>query len=75
MISDTLKELLKLPATERADLALALWESLSEDEQDAEFVLPDVQKEELDRRLAGIDARPETGTPWEVVRERIQNRR
>jgi hypothetical protein len=38
-MSPSLSELLKLPATERAELAMALWESLSEAEREGEFEL------------------------------------
>ena len=75
MISDTLKKLLKLPAHDRADLALALWESLSADEQDAEFVLSDAQREELDRRLTEHDANPASGIPWGEIVLRHRSRR
>lgn len=34
--SSNLAHLLKLPAGERAELAMALWESLSDDERDAD---------------------------------------
>jgi hypothetical protein len=36
MVSETLEQLLKLPANERVELALALWESLADvDREDA----------------------------------------
>ena len=74
-LSDTLDELLKLPASDRADLAMALWESLTDSEREAEVVLTDEQKAELDRRIAEYDADPGSATPWEVVKDRLRNRR
>ena len=45
-----LPDLLKLPADDRAELALALWDSLSDDERDRVLDLTDPQRAELDRR-------------------------
>ena len=39
MESSTLSQLLKLPAVDRVELAMALWESLSEAERDGELTL------------------------------------
>ena len=75
MASISLDELLKLPASERADIALALWESLTETEQEAEFVLTDELKAELDRRVAEHEADPDSAIPWEEVRKKLWNRR
>lgn len=36
MLSNTLAELLKLSAGERAEIAMALWESLTDTEREAE---------------------------------------
>lgn len=68
MAANTLDELLKLPASERADIALALWESLTDTERDAEFVLTDELKAELDRRWEEHLANPGAAIPWEVVK-------
>ena len=67
MATDILDELLKLPASERADLAWALWESLTDTEREAEVVLTSEQKAELARRLAEHDADPGSAIPWEVI--------
>ena len=67
MASISLDELLKLPARERADIAHALLESLSETEQESEVMLTDEQKAELDRRLAEHEADPTSAIPWEVI--------
>ena len=52
MASSPLKELLKLPAGDRAKLAMALWESLNEAEREGAFELSDADRAELDRRWA-----------------------
>ena len=74
MAADTLDELLKLPTSERAELALALRESLTDSERDAEAVLTDEQKAELDRHLAAYLADPESAVPWELVDKRLRLR-
>lgn len=63
-------DLLKLPAAERAELAIALWDSLG----DGADVLPltEEQKAELDRRVADHDIDPSTAVPWEEVRRRLR---
>jgi len=75
MASSTLDDLLRLPANERAEIALALWESLSDADREAEFVLTDEQKAELDRRWLAHVANPGAAVPWETVRQRLRNRR
>lgn len=67
MATDILDELLKLPASERADLAWALWESLSDTDREAEVVLTSKQKAELARRLAEDAANPGSAIPWEAI--------
>ena len=52
MPSSPLNDLLRLPSQERADLAMALWESLTDSERDAQLPLTDEERVELDRRLA-----------------------
>jgi putative addiction module component (TIGR02574 family) len=70
----SLSELLKLPASERAELAIALWESLSEAEREAEFELTPEQVAELDRRWADHVQRPDSAIPWEEVRRKLMDR-
>jgi putative addiction module component (TIGR02574 family) len=68
MASISLEELLKLPAAERVEIALALWDSLEDGELDALVPLTDDQKAELDRRLAEHEQNPGSAIPWEQVR-------
>lgn len=71
MISDTtsatIDELLKLPAADRVEIAMALWESLSPAEQEAEFTLTPELRAELRRRIAEHDADPDSAIPWEEI--------
>jgi len=71
MLRDTLTKLLELPAKERVDLAMALWDSLTPAEQEAEFELTPEQRVELDRRLAEHIADPASALPWEEVRRKL----
>ena len=70
-MSPSLSELLKLPAGERAALAMALWESLSEAERKGEFGLTPEEAAELDRRRMEHVQRPRSAIPWDDVRRRL----
>jgi putative addiction module component (TIGR02574 family) len=71
MESSTLSQLLKLSADDRAELAMALWESLSDSERETELALTDAQAAEIDRRWAEHLANPESGVPWPEVRRKL----
>ena len=71
MLRDTVAKLLELPATERVDIAMALWDSLTPAEQEAEFDLTIEQRAELDRRLAQHIADPASAIPWDEVRRKL----
>jgi putative addiction module component (TIGR02574 family) len=71
MPSSPFTDLLKLPAGDRADLAMALWESLSDREREAEFQLTDEQRAELDRRWSEHVANPESAVPWSDIRAKL----
>ena len=71
MESSTLSQLLKLPADDRAELAMALWESLPDSERETELALTDAQAAELDRRWAEHLADPGSAVPWSDVRRKL----
>lgn len=71
MSSTSLSELLKLPAAERVKLAMALWESLSGAQRDAELALSPEQQAELDRRWAEHLKNPDSVIPWDQVRRKL----
>jgi len=71
MLQNTLAELLKLPASDRIEIAVALWESLTDAEREAELALSPEQEAELDRRLAEHIASPDSAIPWEEVRRKL----
>ena len=66
-----LTELLKLPAGDRAGLAIALWESLSDAEREGEFQLSEADRAELDRRWAEHLENPDSAVPWSEVRSKL----
>ncbi len=71
MLPNTLAELLKLSASERAEIAMALWESLTDAEREDELALTPEQEAELDRRLAEHIANPGSAIPWDEVRRKL----
>lgn len=71
MTSSPLSQLLKLPAGDRAELAIALWESLSDSERESAFELTDEQRAELDRRWADHIENPGSAIPWAEVRRTL----
>jgi putative addiction module component (TIGR02574 family) len=75
MAPDVMETLLKLPSRERADLAMALWDSLDEADRETSLDLTPELAAELDRRLAEHVADPSTGIPWEEVRRKFSDSR
>ena len=71
MESSTLSQLLKLPADDRAELAMALWESLSDSERETELTLTVAQAAEVDRRWAEHLANPGSAVPWSEIRRKL----
>jgi putative addiction module component (TIGR02574 family) len=70
-MSPSLSELLKLPAGERAELAMALWDSLSEAEREGQLALTPEEGKELDRRWSDHVQRPDSSIPWAEVRRKL----
>lgn len=71
MASSPLPDLLKLSARDRAQLAIALWESLSEADRAHALELTDAQRRELDRRWAAHLADPDSAIDWSDVRREL----
>jgi putative addiction module component (TIGR02574 family) len=66
-----LQELMRLPAAERVEIALELWDSV--EERDLPPLTPE-QMEEIDRRIAEHERDPSRAIPWEEVRDRLRAR-
>ena len=65
----TVNDLLELPVSERLQLVEDLWDSIAEVPEAIE--LSEEQRTDLDRRLEAYHKDPETGSPWNEVKERI----
>ena len=63
--------LLRLPASVRAAIAMALWDSLTDAQRDAKLVLTPEQERELDRRLTAHLEDPASAIPWNEVRRQL----
>jgi putative addiction module component (TIGR02574 family) len=63
--STTLAQVLALSIDDRVWLIHAVLDSIAEGEVRCE--LSDAQKQELDRRIADMDANPDDEVPWEQV--------
>ncbi len=68
-----LASLLKLPPGERAELAITLWESLTDEERDADLELGPEERAELDRRWAEHVAEPGSAVPWHDLRRKLRD--
>lgn len=66
-----LPDLLKLPADDRAELAMALWDSLSDEDRDRVLDLTDQQRAELDQRWHEHLENPGSAIPWSEVRAKL----
>ena len=75
MSSNMLSQLLKLPAGKRAELAMALWDSLTDAEREGELPLTAEQEAELDRRWAEHLENPGSAVPWSEVRRKLLGRK
>jgi putative addiction module component (TIGR02574 family) len=71
MAPEVIAELMRLPARQRVDLALALWESLEEADREAALELTAEQAAEFDRRLVEHRTDPSTAIPWDEVRKKF----
>jgi putative addiction module component (TIGR02574 family) len=73
MLPTDLASLLKLPAGDRTELAITLWESLTGEERDADLELRPEERAELDRRWAEHVAEPGSAVPWHDVRRKLRD--
>lgn len=72
--TNLLAELRRLPIDERIRIVEDLWDIIAEGFQGKDFPVSPELAEELDRRLAEYRANPDSGVPWEVVRDRLRRR-
>ena len=62
--------ILELPVAERIRLVELIWDSVAAVPE--AVPLTDEVKAELSKRLAEFEADPQSGSPWEDVRKRIE---
>ena len=65
----TVSDVLDLPIQDRIQLVEAIWDSIAEVPEAVE--LSEIQRSELDKRLAAFEDNPLVGSPWSEVRARI----
>ncbi|HEY0808567.1 MAG TPA: addiction module protein [Longimicrobiales bacterium] len=73
MAKNPLFDFSKLSPTERLQLAQDLWDSVDSAAGLDVLPLSDEQREELERRLAELEANPNEGSPWPEVRDRLKS--
>jgi putative addiction module component (TIGR02574 family) len=73
MSATDLAELLKLPVGERAEIAIALWESLTDEARSAALELTPEERAELERRWAEHEANPGSAIPWDEFRQKLRD--
>ena len=75
MATDILDQLFKLPSSVRAELAMALWDSLDDADHEATVELTDELRAELDRRWASYQANPGPALSLDELVRRLEERR
>lgn len=73
MTPASISALLKLPAADRAELAMTLWNSLTDAERETELALTTTQEADLDRRWEAHLENPDSAVPWSEARRRLRN--
>ena len=57
----------QLNLSERIELVQEIWESIATEAEPMSWDLSEVQKKEIDRRLAAHESNPNAAIPWEEV--------
>jgi putative addiction module component (TIGR02574 family) len=68
-ITATLNEIVALNVEERIRLVQAIWDSIAAEQAYPELM--DVQKQELDRRIADSESNPDNVMTWQQVKASI----
>lgn len=69
MRSDLLADILDLSVAERIQLVQDVWDSIAAEPE--ELPLTEEERQEIDRRLADLEANPGVGRPWAEVKTRL----
>ena len=71
MDTSIITEALKYDITERILIVEDIWDSIAS-VPDALPAVTKAQKKELEIRLEAYHANPDTGSPWEIVKQRVR---
>jgi putative addiction module component (TIGR02574 family) len=69
-ITATLNEIVALSIEDRINLVQAIWDSIATDR--AYTDLTDMQKQELDRRIADSESNPDNVMTWQEIKASIK---
>lgn len=69
MRSNLLSEILDLSVAERIQLVEDVWDSIAAERE--ELPLTEEDRQQIDRRLADLEANPGIGRPWAEVKARL----
>jgi putative addiction module component (TIGR02574 family) len=72
MRSDLLDQVQSLSVSERIELVEAIWDTIPSDASLEAVPLSEEHRNELDRRLADLEADPDAWSPWAEVRARLE---
>ena len=72
MAKISISDVLNMSVAERILLVEDIWDSVAEFPE--EVPLTDAQRDELERRLEAYHKNPKTGSPWNVVKSRLQKK-
>jgi len=72
-VSAMLAEIAKLPVEERIQLVQDIWDTVAADNEVPD--LTEQQKQELDRRIAELDADPNNVLTWEEIKARVRGQK
>lgn len=70
-----MEEVQQLRVEERIELAGAIWDTVADDADEEALPVPSSHQDELDRRLADLEANPNAGRSWEEVLKRFERQR
>ncbi len=72
-LSATLTEIRAMSPEDRIRLVQAIWDTIAADQDHPD--LTEAQKQELDRRIAELDASPENVLTWEEIKAHVRSQR
>jgi putative addiction module component (TIGR02574 family) len=68
-MTNNISEILKLSLSERILMVEAIWDSIAN--ESAQFPITEKQKNILEERLVTYNKNPQSGKPWEQIRNEL----